>query len=125
MRSTNILFLILLLFNVLDCVTGFVKARYKGKENSKSGARGIVNKLGMWFVIFVSFTLSFAFCLLGKLLFIDLGYITFIGWLVLILFIINEVRSILENLIESGVKVPKILSKGLTVYEKKIEGMVE
>lgn len=47
MRSTNILFLILLLFNVLDCVTGFVKARYKGKENSKSGARGIVNKLGM------------------------------------------------------------------------------
>ena len=51
MRSTNILFLILLLFNVLDCVTGFVKARYKGKENSKSGARGIVNKLGMWFVI--------------------------------------------------------------------------
>ena len=41
------------------------------------------------------------------------------------LFIINEVRSILENLIESGVKVPKILSKGLTVYEKKIEGMVE
>ena len=47
MRSTNILFLILLLFNVLDCVTGFVKSRYKGKENSKSGARGIVNKLGM------------------------------------------------------------------------------
>lgn len=43
----------------------------------------------------------------------------------MILFIINEVRSILENLIESGVKVPKILSKGLTVYEKKIEGMVE
>ena len=40
-----------------------------------------------------------------------------IGWFVLGSLIINETRSILENLIEAGCKVPKALMKGLEVAE--------
>ena len=44
---------------------------------------------------------------------------------VLISLIINEYRSILENLVEAGFDVPQILVKGLEVASQNIESMVE
>ena len=44
-----------------------------------------------------------------------------LGWLTLATFIINEIRSILENLVLIGVVVPKFLIHGLEVAAKKIE----
>ncbi|WP_370457427.1 phage holin family protein [Catenibacterium sp. BIOML-A1] len=51
--------------------------------------------------------------------------LTFLGWYVLISLIINEYRSILENLVEAGFDVPQILVKGLEVASQNIESMVE
>ena len=39
--------------------------------------------------------------------------------------IINEARSILENLVELGVKVPEVLIKGLAITEKLIEAGID
>ena len=39
--------------------------------------------------------------------------------------IINEYRSILENLVEAGFDVPQILVKGLEVVSQNIESIVE
>ena len=47
-----------------------------------------------------------------------------IGWFTLGMFIINEIRSILENLVEIGVDVPIWLIKGLEVADKKINKAV-
>ena len=41
------------------------------------------------------------------------------------LLIINEARSIVENLIESNVKVPKWLSNSLEVYQNSVESIVK
>ncbi|MCI9064191.1 MAG: phage holin family protein [Clostridia bacterium] len=43
------------------------------------------------------------------------------GWFTLVCLIINETRSIIENLLEIGIKVPGFLIKGLDIYEKIIE----
>lgn len=43
------------------------------------------------------------------------------GWFTLVCLIINETRSIIENLLEIGIKVPSFLIKGLDIYEKIIE----
>lgn len=43
------------------------------------------------------------------------------GWFTLVCLIVNEARSIVENLVEIGIEVPVFLRKGLEVYNKLIE----
>ena len=45
----------------------------------------------------------------------------FFGWFTLTCLIINESRSILENLVEIGIKVPSFLIAGLNSYYNLIE----
>ncbi len=49
-----------------------------------------------------------------------MGFLTFLGWFTLASLMVNEVRSILENLVECGYRVPDFLTKGLAVTEKLI-----
>ena len=50
----------------------------------------------------------------------DLGVTTLLGWFVLASLAINEIRSILENLVEAGFNVPNVLINGLEVADKII-----
>ena len=59
---------------------------------------------------------------LGKdLLDMDLGYLSALGWFTLANLLINEIRSILENLIDCGYQVPEILKRGLEITEKMLD----
>lgn len=114
-------FLAYLVLNVLDWLTGWYKSRKLKEESSKVGLIGIVKKLGYWVIIAVAFIVSSVFVAMGRdLLHIDLSFLTMIGWFTLALLLVNEVRSILENLVECGYNVPAILIKGLAVTEKLI-----
>lgn len=106
--------------NTADYITGILKARIAHKENSSDGVRGIAKKVCYWLVIAIAFFLSAAFRDMGSLIGLDLGFTEFIGWFTLCTFIINELRSILENVVELGVDVPAWLIKGLEVADKKI-----
>ena len=44
-----------------------------------------------------------------------------IGWFTLACYMVNELRSLTENLVEIGVNVPAILVKGLDITEKLIK----
>lgn len=115
-----------LLLNIVDWITGWVKANKKKEESSKVGAIGAVKKLGYWAVVLVAFTISGVFVHLGSdILGINLSFLHMIGWWVLAMLIVNEARSILENLVELGYKVPDILIKGLAVTEKLIAAKVD
>lgn len=114
------LFAAFMLMNVVDYATGIIKARYTRTENSNKGLKGILKKLGYWIVICIAFFIATTFGTLGGQIGIDLGFTSFIGWFVLGTFIINEMRSILENLITIGVEVPAWLVKGLEVADKRI-----
>ena len=114
-------FLAYLVLNVFDWLTGWYKSRKLKEESSKVGLIGIVKKLGYWVIIAVAFIVSSVFVAMGRdLLHIDLSFLTMIGWFTLALLLVNEVRSILENLVECGYNVPAILIKGLSVTEKLI-----
>lgn len=56
----------------------------------------------------------------NDLLHIDLSFLTMIGWFTLACLLVNEVRSIIENLVECGYNVPRVLITGLAVTEKLI-----
>ncbi len=113
-----ILFIAFLLLNVADWITGWIKSRIAGKENSTAGWKGVLKKLGYWLMIMVAFGASAVFIEIGKTIGIDLGITTLLGWFVLASLLINEIRSIVENFVEAGFNVPRILITGLEVADK-------
>lgn len=112
------LFALFLLFNVLDWLTGWYKARHLKLESSRTGLKGILKKLGYWVIVIVAFSVPVAFVQLGTHLGFDLGLLELIGWFTLASLMVNEVRSILENLVETGYHVPVVLVKGLAITDK-------
>lgn len=115
-----ILFALFLAFNVADWITGWMKSRIAGKENSQAGWKGALKKLGYWLMIMVSFGASAVFIEVGKVLSIDLQITVLLGWFVLASLLVNEIRSICENFVEAGFDVPEILIKGLEVADQAI-----
>lgn len=110
-----------LLFNVLDWLTGWYRSRKIKKESSREGLLGILKKLGYWIIIAVAFLMSNVFVHLGNdILDINLNFLMMIGWFTLACLMVNEVRSILENLVECGYHVPSILIDGLDVADQMI-----
>ncbi len=115
------LFGIYLLLNILDWLTGWYKARVKKETSSKAGLKGILKKVGYWVILLIAFLISYMFRRLGKdLLDIDLSYLSAMGWFTLANLLVNEIRSILENLIACGYRVPDVLKRGLEITEKVI-----
>ena len=110
---------------IIDTLTGWIKSRIDNKENSMAGLKGIMKKLVQWILVLLAFVIPVCFKELGAVINIDLSILAFLGWYVLASLIINEYRSILENLVEAGCDVPQVLVKGLEVASKKIENFNE
>ena len=111
---------------IVDWLTGWLNARKKKEESSKVGAVGAVKKLGYWAMVLVAFLIASTFVHFGNdMLHVDLSFLNLIGWWVLAMLIINEARSILENLVELGYKVPDVLIRGLAVTDKLIEAGID
>ena len=116
------IFAAFLLLNIIDWITGWMKSRINGVENSMAGWKGVLKKLGYWLMIAVAFAIAAALIEVGKVIGIDLGVTTLLGWFVLASLIVNEARSIVENFVEAGYDVPKILTTGLQVADEKLNG---
>lgn len=116
------IFAAFLLLNVIDWITGWMKSRINGVENSMAGWKGVLKKLGYWLMIAVAFAIAAALIEVGKVIGIDLGVTTLLGWFVLASLIVNEARSIVENFVEAGYDVPKVLTTGLQVADEKLNG---
>lgn len=117
-----VLFVAFLALNVGDWITRWIAARINGSENSEKAWKGILKKLGYWVMVCLAFGMSAIFIEIGNTIHLDLSFTTMIGWFVLASLIINEIRSILENLVDGGFKIPSILTKGLEVVNKAIDG---
>jgi toxin secretion/phage lysis holin len=115
------LFAAFLVFNIIDWLTGWAKARKLKQESSQIGLKGILKKVGYWVIILVAFMIANILVILGQeFLGIELSFLLLFGWFTLASLMVNEVRSILENLVEMGYKVPEFLIKGLAVTERLI-----
>lgn len=109
------------IFNVFDWLTGWYKSRRLKRESSSVGLKGALKKIGYWIIIAVAFLVSDVFVHLGKdILKINLDFLMMVGWFTLACLMVNEVRSILENLVECGYNVPRVLIEGLEVADKMI-----
>lgn len=114
------LFAFFLILNIIDWITGWMKSRMAGKENSVKGWQGVLKKLGYWLMIAFGFGIAACLIDVGSTIGIDLKITTVLGWFVLASLIVNEARSIVENFVEAGFNVPMVLQEGLEVADKLI-----
>ena len=125
------LFIFLLGLNIIDYTTGILKARYLKIESSRRAMKGFIKKFLIWCLVAMGFGLGIAFEMIGKIIGINLHIMLAIGWFILAHCIINEFRSILENIVEldKGYLVPSWLIKGLEVtnkiMDKKVSDVVD
>lgn len=115
-----------LILNVVDYATGYCKAKFYNKnESSAIGAKGIFKKVWYWIVIGIAFFISMSFVYMGEIVGVNLSFVQLFGWFTLATYLINEIRSILENLVEMNVKVPRFLIVGLDVTQKLLDTRTE
>lgn len=114
------LFALFLFLNFADWITGWMKSNINHKTNSSRGWKGVLKKIGYWLMIAFAFMIASGLIEVGRTIGVDLQITTLLGWFVLASLIVNEARSIVENFVEAGYDVPKILTNGLEVADKAI-----
>lgn len=114
-------FALFLALNVIDYIYGLMKARATGTLSSAKGAKGVAKKFSYWVIIALAFAVSCVLIDLGAVIGIDLGFLQLIGWFTLAVYILNELTSIVENMVALGVDVPEILVKGLAAARTAVD----
>lgn len=107
--------------NVIDYIYGLLKAKKTGTINSSKGAFGIFKKMSYWVIIGIAFAISFIFEDFGAKIGVDLSFLRLLGWFTLSVYIINELTSIVENLIVLGVSVPDVFLRALSVARTTVD----
>lgn len=103
--------IVLIVVMIIDYLSGMAQAYVSHTLNSRIGVIGILKKVGYLATVAVAiiadYIISEALMLLGT----DIKLSYYIGLVVTIWFIINELISILENLAEIGTPIPAFLTK--------------
>lgn len=115
------LFGFFLLLNLVDFAYGCLKSWKTHTTSSAKGARGIVKKISYWVVIALAFAVGRFCSSLGEELGIQLHFLELLGWFTLAVYILNELTSIVENLMLLGVQVPDVLVRGLQAAHKIVD----
>jgi len=114
--------LFFLVLNVVDTYYGRKKAKETNTLSSAKGAKGIGKKVSYWVMIALAFgAASVLVNFLGPEIGVDLGFLRLIGWFTLAVYILNEMTSIVENMLVLGYDVPEILVKGLAVARSAVD----
>ena len=98
----------LLVFLILDYITGVLKAIHDKKLSSEAGMRGIIKKVGYLIIVIVANFLDIA-----------IGNTGAIHVVVIYFFVANEGISIMENWIGMGLPMPKIIGDSLEKIKEK------
>ena len=98
----------LLIAIVLDYISGLIKAFECKVLSSKIGMRGILKKVGVLVVVMLSVIIDRV-----------TGETGAIRTLVIYYFVANEGLSIVENLAEAGIPIPKTIKKALKALKKE------
>lgn len=104
----------LLLFIIIDYITGILRAIYNKQLNSRIGAKGIIKKVGYILIVIISSLLDNLLNSSGK-----------IRDLIIYMFIANEGISILENWAKMGIKIPKFLKDKFKEISNEVEEKIE
>lgn len=115
------LIFILVVFMVSDYITGVIAAHMNEGISSGEAYKGAIKKFSYAFMVLMAFCFDFVIHQLTTDLGINFNYPAVFGVLSICWLISTDGISILENLLEIGVDVPKFLISGLKIFKGKVE----
>ena len=103
--------LLMVACNIIDYATGLMAAKYRtdNKISSYKSIKGIQKKVSMWLLVVVGAILDQLIKYTTASMGIALPITFLVACVVAVWIICNEIISILENIIDIGVDVPKFL----------------
>lgn len=112
--------------NVIDYLTGICAAKYRTESiSSYKGIRGIIKKVCMWLLVligaWIDILINYAIHTAG----IELTIPFIVATVVAVWLVVNEIISILENMIDIGVDMPPFLLPLMKNIKKKTEDTVK
>ena len=110
-------FITLIVIMLLDYIAGTVKAWQKSVLNSSIGIKGIIKKVFNIFLVIIGIILD----ILMLYIFPEMQIKMLFSLMITFYIIINEIISILENINELGIKIPKFVEILISRLKNKID----
>lgn len=109
--------------NLIDYATGLAAAKYRqdGGISSYKSIRGIFKKVGMWLLVIVGSFMDVLIQYAVECVGLGLTVPFVVATLVAVWLVVNEIISILENLIDIGVNMPPFLMPIVKYIKKQVE----
>lgn len=108
--------------NIIDYITGLVASKYRNEQvSSYKGMRGIVKKVCMWLLVVVGAMIDALIKYTAQTMGLGFQIPFIIATLVAVWIVVNEVISILENMIDIGVDLPPFLMPIVKRIKKEVE----
>ena len=108
--------------NVIDYITGLIATKYRNEEiNSYKGIRGIIKKVCMWILVLIGAWIDILINYAIEYAGIGLKIPFIVATIVAVWIVVNEIISILENMIDIGVKIPPFMMPLANMIRKKVE----
>ena len=112
---------VLLAAMIADYISGMAKAWTSAQLSSRVGIVGIVKKLSYLLIVCAGMGVDWVIATAAAAAGIDLGVTYFVGLLVIVWLVINELLSIVENVAAMGVSVPGFLLKLIGHIKNRVE----
>lgn len=109
--------------NLIDYATGLAAAKYRSdkKISSYKSIRGIIKKVCMWLLVFIGAFMDVLIQYAVDTAGIPLVVPFIVATVVAIWLVVNEIISILENMIDIGVTLPPFLMPLAKYIKKQVE----
>lgn len=112
--------------NVIDYITGIWAAGYRTENvNSDKGIRGIIKKVCMWLLVLVGAWIDTLINYAIECAGIDFTLPFVVATIVAVWLVVNEIISILENMLDIGVQMPPFLLPIVKHIQKQVETKAE
>lgn len=108
--------------NVVDYATGLCAAKYRTEiVSSYKGIRGIIKKVCMWLLVLVGAWIDILINYAIECTGVTLSLPFIVATVVAVWLVVNEIISILENMIDIGVKMPPFLLPIVKYIKAQVE----
>lgn len=112
--------------NILDYFTGLCASGYRDEAiSSYRGLWGIIKKVCMWLLIVVGAVIDALLNYAVQSIWPDFGIPYIVATVVAVWLVVNEIISILENMIDIGVEMPPFLIPLVKNIKRQVENKTE
>lgn len=112
--------------NILDYITGLMAAGYRQQDiNSYKSIRGITKKVCQWLLVMVGCILDAIIQYAVSVAGVELRIPFVVATVVAVWLVVNELISILENIIDIGVEIPPFLLPVVRYIKKQAESTAQ